>query len=108
LSPLRGELDRAPTPQPPLVAGVNTAIEALGELRLSAPEACAPERDRALDFDFRKLEHQLAVYLGPRLSREDLRALAFSLVGIMRRLAGGKPLSPGGVPGAPQRTLRSG
>jgi hypothetical protein len=38
-------------------------IEALEELHLSAPEAHALKRDQLLDFDFGRLEHQLAVYL---------------------------------------------
>jgi hypothetical protein len=43
-------------------------VEALEELQLSASEASAPERDQLLDFDFGRLEHQLAVYLGPHPS----------------------------------------
>jgi hypothetical protein len=56
---------------------------ALEELRLSALEAGALEHDQLLDFDFKRLEHQLVVYLGPHLSWEDLRALTFSFINIM-------------------------
>jgi hypothetical protein len=52
-------------------------------LWLGALEARAPKRDQLLDFDFRRLEHQLAVYLGPHPSWEDLRALTFSFVNIV-------------------------
>jgi hypothetical protein len=58
-------------------------IEALEELHLSAPEAHALKRDQLLDFDFGRLEHQLAVYLGPHPSWEDLWALTFSFINIM-------------------------
>jgi hypothetical protein len=43
-------------------------VGALEELRLSALEARAPERDQLLNFDFGMLEHHLAVYLGPHPS----------------------------------------
>jgi hypothetical protein len=68
-------------------------VEALEELQLSALEARAPRRDQILDFDFRRLEHLLTVYLGPHRSWEDLWALTFSFVNIMTQLAGGEPLS---------------
>jgi hypothetical protein len=54
----------------------------------------ATERDQLLDFDFGELEHQLAIYLGPHLPWEDLRALTFSFVNIMMQLIGREPLSP--------------
>jgi hypothetical protein len=49
--------------------------------------------DQLLDFDFGRLEHQLAVFLGPHPSQEDLRNLTFSFVNVMPQLAGGEPLS---------------
>jgi hypothetical protein len=58
-------------------------IKALEELQLNALEAHAPRCNQPLDFDFGRLEHQLAVYLGPYPSSEDLGALAFSFVNIM-------------------------
>jgi hypothetical protein len=70
----------------PLVSshtGLNAVVGALEELQLSAPEAHAPKRDQLLNFDFRKLEHQLTVYLGPHPSWEDLCALTFSFINIM-------------------------
>jgi hypothetical protein len=69
-------------------------VEALEVLQLNAPEAHVSGRDRPLDFDFGRLEHQLAVYLGPHLSWEDPRALTFSFVNIMTQLAGREPLYP--------------
>jgi hypothetical protein len=62
-------------------------------LRLGALEAHTLERDQLLDFKFRRMEHQLAVYLGPHPSWEDLRALTFSFVNIVTQLASGEPLS---------------
>jgi hypothetical protein len=38
-------------------------VEALDELQLHALEARAPRGDQLLDFDFGRLEHQLAVFL---------------------------------------------
>jgi hypothetical protein len=54
--------------QSPPPTGLDMIVEALEELQLSASEASAPERDQLLDFDFGRLEHQLAVYLGPHPS----------------------------------------
>jgi hypothetical protein len=70
-------------PQPPPATGLDAIIEALEELQLSVVGVHAPERDQFLDFDFGKLERQLAVYLGPNRSREDLRALTFSFANVM-------------------------
>ena len=53
-----GELVQAPiTIQPLHYAGLNAITEALEELWLHAPEAHAPESDKLLDFDYRRLEH---------------------------------------------------
>jgi hypothetical protein len=51
------------------------------------------ECHQVLDFDFKKLEHQLAVYLGPNPSREDLHALTFSFTNVITQLTGGEPIS---------------
>jgi hypothetical protein len=56
-----------PAQSPPLT-GLDTIIEALEELQLSALDAHALEHDQLLDFNFRRLEHQLVVYLGPHPS----------------------------------------
>jgi hypothetical protein len=69
-------------------------VEALQELQLSTLEVRVPECHQVLDFDFEKLVRQLAVYLGPYLSREDLRALTFSFANIMIQLVGWEPISP--------------
>jgi hypothetical protein len=66
--------------------GLDTIIRALKELQLSALEARAPERDQLLDFDFERLEHQLAMYLGPHPSWEDMCALTFSFINIRAAL----------------------
>jgi hypothetical protein len=89
-----GELARAPTPQTPPVTGLDAIAGALEELRLSAPKAHTPEHDQPLDFDFGRLEHQLAVYLGPHPSWEDRSALTFSFVNVVTELASREPLSP--------------
>ena len=69
---------QAPTAVQPLhSAGLDSIAEALEELQLHAPEARAPRSDQHLGFDYRKLERQLGAFLGPRLSREDLRHLTF-------------------------------
>ena len=49
--------------------------EALEELHLHAPEACAPRCDRLLGFDYGRLERRLGAFLEPRSSREYLRHL---------------------------------
>jgi hypothetical protein len=54
--------------QLPSPTSLDAIVEALGELQLSALGAYALEHDQLLDFDFRRLEHQLAVYLGPHPS----------------------------------------
>jgi hypothetical protein len=69
-------------------------IEALEVLQLNAPEAHVPGHDRPLDFDFGRLEHQLAIYLGPHPSWEDPHALTFSFVNIMMQLVSREPLYP--------------
>jgi hypothetical protein len=89
-----GELVRALAPQTPPTTSFDVIVGALQELQLSAPEARASECDQLLDFDFRELEHQLAVYLGPHPSWEDPRALTFSFVNIVTQLTDGEPLSP--------------
>jgi hypothetical protein len=48
--------------------GLDVIVEALEELQLNAPKAPTPGRDQHLDFDFRRLEHQLTIYLGPHPS----------------------------------------
>jgi hypothetical protein len=70
-----GELARALVPQAPPPTSLDAVAGALEELRLGALEAHTSERDQLLDFDFGRLEHQLAIYLGPHQSWEDLRAL---------------------------------
>jgi hypothetical protein len=93
---MEGKLVQALAPiQPPPPTSLNAIVEALEELlQLNAPEDRTPGRDQHLDFDFGRLEHQLAVYLGPHPSWEDLCALTFSFVNIMTQLAGGETLSP--------------
>ena len=66
----------------------------LEELRLHAPEACAPGSDQLLGFDYGRLERQLDAFLGPRPSWEDLGRPTFSFTNVMTQLAGGEPLSP--------------
>jgi hypothetical protein len=56
-----------PIKSPPLTS-LDEIIEALKELQLNAPKACASERDQILNFDFGRLEHHLTVYLGPHPS----------------------------------------
>ena len=63
------------------------------ELQLHVPEAHAPGSDQLLDFDYGRLERQLGVFLGPRLSWEDLHYLTFSFTNVMMQLAGGEPFS---------------
>ena len=68
-----GELARAPVVVPPLhFASLDSINEALEELRLRAPEACAPGSGQLLDFDYGRLERQLGAFPGPRPSRENL------------------------------------
>jgi hypothetical protein len=63
------ELARAPAPIRPLhSAGIDIVIEALEELQLRALEARPSGSDRLLDFDYGRMERQLYVFLGPRLS----------------------------------------
>jgi hypothetical protein len=69
--------------QPPLTTNLDAIVEALEELQLHAPEACAPRGDQLVDFDFGRLEHQFAVFLGPHPSQEDLCNLTFSFVNVM-------------------------
>jgi hypothetical protein len=83
---------RALAPQPPPATDLDAIVEALEELQLSAPEVHAPGRDRLLDFDFGRLEHQLAIYLGPTRPGRTLHNL-FSFVNTMTQLTGGEPLS---------------
>ena len=62
-----GELEQAPAAVQPLHSACLDAIaEALEELHAS--EAHAPRSDQLLGFDYRRLEHQLSAFLGPRPS----------------------------------------
>ena len=66
---MEGELVQVPTTVKPLhSAGLDAIAEALEELQLHAPEARAPGSDQLLGFDYRRLEHQLGAFLGPRPS----------------------------------------
>jgi hypothetical protein len=61
---MEGELVRAPAPaQPPFTTGLDAINEALEELQLHALDAHAPGRNQLLDFDFGRLERQLAIFL---------------------------------------------
>jgi hypothetical protein len=81
---MEGDSVRAIVPtQLPSPTSLDAIVEALKELQLSALGACALEHDQLLDFDFGRLEHQLAVYLGPHPSWKDLRALTLSFINIM-------------------------
>ena len=57
---LPGQLAMATTIVRPL-----HSTEALEELQLHALEARAPGSNQLLDFDYRRLEHQLGAFLGP-------------------------------------------
>ena len=92
---VEGELARAPVIiQPFHSTSLDAIAEALEELQLHAPEARAPRSDQLLDFDYGRLEHQLGVFLGPQLSRENLRHLTFLFANVMTQLTEGEPLSP--------------
>ena len=55
---VEGELAQAPVViQPFHSTSLDVITEALEEVRLHAPEACAPRSDRLLDFDYERLEH---------------------------------------------------
>jgi hypothetical protein len=98
-----GELAWAPTPVQPLrSAGLDTVVEALEELRLHSSEARIPRSNKLLDFDYERLERQLIVFLGPRLSQEDLWCLSFSFTNVRTQLDGGEPLSPAYLTGMPR------
>ena len=61
-----GGLEQAPAAVQPLHStSLDTIDEAFEELRLHAPKARAPGCDQLLDFDYERLEHQLAAFLGP-------------------------------------------
>ena len=91
---VEGELAQVPTAVQPLhSAGLDTIAKALEELQLNAPEACTPESDQLLSFDYGRLERQLGAFLGPRPSREDLHHLTFLFTNVMTQLAGGESLS---------------
>jgi hypothetical protein len=47
---------------------------------LHAVVARAPEGDQLLDFDYEQLERQLAIFLGPQPSQEDLVTFLFLLL----------------------------
>jgi len=66
-------------------------LEALDKLEeLHALEACVPGSDHLLSFDCGRLARQLDAFLGPRLSREDVRCLTFSFANVMMQLV--KPM----------------
>ena len=63
---MEGELARVPaTVQPLHSAGLDTITEALEELQLHTPKACAPRSNQLLDFDYERLKRQLNAFLGP-------------------------------------------
>ena len=79
-----GELVRAPAPvQLSRSTGLDTTVEAFEELQLRTSEARVPRSDQLLGFDYVRLERQLNTFLGPRLSREDVRCLTFSFANVM-------------------------
>ena len=78
------ELARIPVVIEPFHStGIDMITEMLEELRLHAPEVRAPGSSQLLDFDYGSLEDPLGVFLGPRLSREDICHLTFSFTNIM-------------------------
>jgi hypothetical protein len=74
--------------QPFHSTGLDAITEMLEEPRLHALEAYAPGSGWLLDFNHKRLEHQLRVFLGPQPSREDLHHLTFSFVNVMTQLTG--------------------
>ena len=71
--------------------GLDVIAEALEELQLHAPEACALRSNQLLDFDYERLERQLGAFLGHQPSREDLCHLTLLFAIIMVQLARGSP-----------------
>ena len=81
---VEGELARAPiVVQPFHSTDLDRIIEMLNELQLHVLEAHTSGSSQLLDFDYGSLEDPLGVFLGPRLSREDLCHLTFSFTNIM-------------------------
>ena len=66
---MEGELAWVPVVvQPFHSTSLDVITEMLEELWLHASEARAPRSGQLLGFDYGRLEHQLGVFLGPRLS----------------------------------------
>ncbi|RLM84893.1 hypothetical protein C2845_PM04G09490 [Panicum miliaceum] len=63
-------------------------------LQLHALKDRNPGDSPPLDFDYERLGHQLRVFLGPRLTQEDLHLTLISLANVTTQLSGGEPLSP--------------
>ena len=64
-----GGLVRAPiVVQPFHSTSLDAVTKMLEELRLRASEAHAPESSQLLDFDYRRLERQLGILMGPQPS----------------------------------------
>jgi hypothetical protein len=69
---------------PPLhTIDIDFVNEALEELQLRTPEACAFESSWPLGSDDKGLKCQLSTFLGPRSTQEDWRCVLFSLANIM-------------------------
>jgi hypothetical protein len=80
-SPRRESWRGHPAPVQPLRSiDLDTVAEALEELLLHALVARTPEGDQLLDFDYEQLERQLAIFLGPQPSQEDLVTFLFLLL----------------------------
>jgi hypothetical protein len=92
--------------QPPRSIDIGTVVKALEELQLHALEAHAPRSDQLLNFDYERLACQLAVFLGPQPSQEDLHNLSFLFANVMTQLAGGEPLSQHISPEMPRQRSR--
>ena len=66
---MEGDLVQAPVAVQPLHStGLDTIAEAFEELQLHTPKARTLGSDQLLGFDYRRLEHQLGAFLGPRPS----------------------------------------
>ena len=64
-----GGLAQVPAAVQPLHStGLDTIAEAFEELQLHTPKARTLGSDQLLGFDYRRLEHQLGAFLGPRPS----------------------------------------
>jgi hypothetical protein len=72
LATAKGGIAQAPTPvMPSRSISLDTVIEATEKLQLCALKARAPGGNQLIDFSYRRLERQLAVFLGPQPSQED-------------------------------------